>query len=124
MLLLRCVLVFFEDILVYSVDISKHEKHLEMVFTVLRDNQLFANRKKCVIEHSQIQYLRHQISKKKVDVDEERIKIMVNWHQLKDVTGLKGFLRLTGYYGRFIKGNQYIAAPLTKLLQKNSFKWS
>ena len=50
----RCVLVFVDDILVYSTDLSEHEKHLGMVFAVMRDNQLFANKKKCVIAHSQI----------------------------------------------------------------------
>ncbi|KAL0540077.1 hypothetical protein IC582_024306 [Cucumis melo] len=59
----RCVLVFFDDILVYSSDITEHERHLGMVFAILRDNQLYANRKKCVFAHSQIQYLSHIISK-------------------------------------------------------------
>ncbi|KAA0067146.1 ty3-gypsy retrotransposon protein [Cucumis melo var. makuwa] len=73
----RCVLVFFDDILVYSNDISEHEKHLGMVFAVLRDNQLYANKKKCVFAHSKIQYLGHQISKHGVEADEEKIKSMV-----------------------------------------------
>ncbi|KAL0546552.1 hypothetical protein IC582_016463 [Cucumis melo] len=55
----RCALVFFYDILVYSADITEHEKHLGMVFAVLRENRLFANKKKCVIAHSKIQYLGH-----------------------------------------------------------------
>ncbi|KAL0544393.1 hypothetical protein IC582_019508 [Cucumis melo] len=59
----RCVLVFFDDILVYNSDITEHEKHLGMVFAMLRDNRLYANHKKCVFAHSRIQYLGHQISK-------------------------------------------------------------
>ena len=119
----RCVLVFFDDILIYSADIDEHEKHLGMVFAVLRDNQLFANRKKCVIAHSKIQYLGHQISKRGVEADEEKIKSMTKWQQPKDVTSLRGFLGLTGYCRRFVKGYGEIAAPLSKLLQKNSFQW-
>ncbi|KAL4035489.1 hypothetical protein IC575_004182 [Cucumis melo] len=66
----RCVLVFFDDILVYSSDITEHEKHLGMVFATLRDNQLYANRKKCVFAHSQIHYLGHVISKHGVEAIE------------------------------------------------------
>ena len=109
----RCVLVFFDDILVYSNDISEHEKHLGMVFAVLRDNQLYANKKKCVFAHSKIQYLGHQISKHGVEADEEKIKSMVSWPRPSDVSELRGFLGLTGYYRRFVKGYSDIAMPLT-----------
>ncbi|TYK14439.1 uncharacterized protein E5676_scaffold186G00980 [Cucumis melo var. makuwa] len=119
----RCVLVFSYDILVYSNDISEHEKHLGMVFALLRDNQLYANQKKCVFAHSKIQYLGHHISKKGVEADEEKIKSMVSWPRPSDVSELRGFLGLTGYYRRFVKGYSDIATPLTKLLQKNAFKW-
>ena len=95
------VLVFFYDILVYNADIDEHVKHLGMVFAVLRDNQLFAN-KKCVIAHSQIQYLGHLISKRGVEADEEEIKSMINWSQPNDIIGLRGFLGLISYYRRFV----------------------
>ncbi|KAL0548677.1 hypothetical protein IC582_013140 [Cucumis melo] len=120
----RCVLVFFDDILVYSSDITEHEKHLGMVFVVQRDNQLYANHKKCVFAHSRIQYLGHQISKAGMEADDDKIRSMVNWPRPSDVTELRGFLGLTGYYRRFVKGYSNIATPLTKLFQKNAFKWN
>lgn len=120
----HCVLVFFDDILVYSADIDEHAKHLGMVFDVLKDNQLFANKKKCVIAHSQIQYMGHLISKKGVEADEEKIKNMINWPIPKDVSSLRRFLGLTRYYRRFVKSYGEICALLTKLLQKNGFNWN
>ena len=82
---------------VYSADITEHEKHLGMVFAVLRDNQLFPNKRKRVIAYSQIQYLGHQIFKKGVEADKEKTRSMVNWPQHRDVTWQRGFLGLTGY---------------------------
>ena len=81
----------------------EHAKHLGMVFNVLKDNQLFAN-KKCVITHSQIQYLGHMISKRGVEADEDKIKSMINWLPPTNVSRLRDFLGLTGYYRRFVKG--------------------
>ncbi|TYK23012.1 Transposon Tf2-6 polyprotein [Cucumis melo var. makuwa] len=94
----RFVLVFFDDVLIYSKDIMEHEKHLGEVFNVMKDNRLFANEKKCVIGHSRVNYLGHWISKKGVEVDGEKVKTMVNWPQPTNVSELRGFLGLTGYY--------------------------
>ena len=116
------VLLFSDDILVYSTDIIEHERQLAVVFSILRDNKLFANEKKCVIGHSQIQYLGHWISSKGVEASGEKVKAMVNWPQPKDISELRGFLHLMGYYRRFVKVYGDIATFLTKLLQKNGFR--
>lgn len=91
------ILVFFDDILVYSEDISTHETHLAVVFNVLRENKLFANRKRCIFSQSRIQYLGHWVSKEGVEADGEKIKAMLQWPTLKNVTKLCSFLGLTGY---------------------------
>lgn len=70
----------FYDILFYSTNIAKYERHL-MVFSILRDNNLFANKKECVIGHSRIQYLRHWISSEGVKANGEKVKVMVNSSQ-------------------------------------------
>ncbi|TYK02192.1 peroxidase 64 [Cucumis melo var. makuwa] len=115
------VLAFVDDILVYSTDIIEHEKHLKVVYNILRDNKLF-NEKICVIGHFRVQYFGHWIFSKGIEVG-EKVTAMVNWPQPRDVSELRGFLGLTRYYQRFVKAYGNIAAPLTKLLQKNGFKW-
>lgn len=120
----RFILVFFDDILVYSEDISTHETHLAVVFNVLRENKLFANRKKCIFSQSRIQYLGHCVSKEGVEADGEKIKAMLQWPTPKNVTKLCSFLGLTGYYRRFVLNYGILAASLTKLLHKDAFQWS
>ncbi|KAA0047919.1 hypothetical protein IC582_025973 [Cucumis melo] len=117
------VLAFVDDILVYSTDIIEHEKHLKVVYNILRDNKLFTNEKICVIGHFRVQYFGHWIFSKGIEVDGEKVTAMVNWPQPRDVSELRGFLGLSRYYQRFVKAYGNIAAPLTKLLQKNGFKW-
>lgn len=99
-----CIGVFYLHILVYRTDITEHERHLRVMFNILKDNKLFANRKKCVIGHSRIPYLGHWISSKGVEADGEKIKAMVNWPQPKDVSTLQRFIGLTRCYRRFVKG--------------------
>ncbi|KAL0546346.1 hypothetical protein IC582_016254 [Cucumis melo] len=75
-----------------------------MVFSIVSDSMLFANREKCVIAHSRIQYLGHWISVKGVEADGDKVQVTLNWPQPKDVTGLRGFLGLRDYYRRFVNG--------------------
>ena len=82
-----------------------------MVCAIPKDYQLFANRMKCVIGRSRIQYLDHWISCQGVEVDGEKIQTMVNWPQPKVVSGFKGFLGLTNYYRRFLKGVGILRTP-------------
>lgn len=118
------MLVFFDDILVYSTELDSHKKHLNMVFNVLSDNQLFANQKKCVFGQSRVHYLGHWVSAEGMQTNGSKVQVMVEWPTPRNVTQLRGFLGLTGYYRRFVKDYGIIVSPLTQLLQKNAFVWS
>ncbi|GJS10929.1 putative mitochondrial protein [Tanacetum coccineum] len=118
------VLVFFDDILVYSESMEAHLIHLATVLQKMRTNTLFAKRSKCVFAVDQVEYLGHIISAKGVATDPSKIEAMKNWPVPRNIKELRGFLGLTGYCIRFIKGFATINQPLSKLLKKNAFQWS
>jgi len=120
----KFVLVFFDDILIYSPTLEDHMEHMRKVFQILAQNQLYANKKKCEFARERLGYLGHVISQEGVEVDEAKIKSIKEWPAPKNVTELRGFLGLSGYYRKFIKGYGNIASPLTDLLRKNQFEWT
>ncbi|GJW73776.1 putative mitochondrial protein [Tanacetum coccineum] len=120
----KFVLVFFDDILVYSRDMTEHAKHLELVLKTMQSQQLYAKMSKCVFGATQVEYLGHVISGIGVSTDPSKVKAMQEWPVPMNIKKLRGFLGLTGYYRRFIKDYAAISRPLTALLKKNSFEWS
>ncbi|XP_074346537.1 uncharacterized protein LOC141685327 [Apium graveolens] len=120
----KFVLVFFDDILVYSPSIQEHIIHLQQVFDVLRNQQLFVKKSKCAIAQPQIEYLGHLISYEGVSTDQSKIAAMINWPRPKSIKGLRGFLGLTGYYRRFVQHYGLVSKPLTQLLKKGNFHWT
>ncbi|KAL4030371.1 hypothetical protein IC575_008607 [Cucumis melo] len=120
----KFILVFFDDILVYSKDVESHLEHLTIVFTLLREYSLFANWKKCHFGRERIEYLGHWVSSNRVEADREKIRAMLEWPIPRNIKELRGFLGLTGYYHRFVANYGTLAAPLTRLAKKNSFHWT
>jgi hypothetical protein len=121
----KFVIVFLDDILVYSKSEEEHEHHLKMVLQVLRENQLYAKLSKCSFYQKQIHYLGHFISKDGIVMDPEKIGSIIEWSVLKNVTEFRSFMGLSGHYRRFIAGFSRIAHPITSLQRKEKkFQWT
>lgn len=112
----KYVLIFFDDILVYSHSHDDHREHLKSVLRILKKNRLFAKRPKCKFGCLRVDYLGHVITKNGISVDPKKIQAMNQWLLLKNARSLRGFLGLTGYYRKFIKAYGSIAAPLNHML--------
>ncbi|PWA58030.1 hypothetical protein CTI12_AA406450 [Artemisia annua] len=117
------VIVFFDDILVYSTNLSSHLEHLECVFQRLQKHQFYVKRSKCVFGAGELEYLGHIISARGVQMDPKKVLLVREWPVPKNQRQVRGFLGLAGYYRRFIRGYASIAAPLTDLLKHEGFKW-
>lgn len=121
----RFVLVFLDDILIYSKIQKEHEEHLRLVLQCLRDNQLYANLAKCEFFQSEIQYLGHIISGEGISVDPAKIQAIVDWPTPTTVSEIRSFMGLAGYYRRFIQNFSRIAHPITSLQRKGKkFLWT
>eukprot|EP00253_Pinus_taeda_P012699 PITA_12699 len=121
----KFVLIFIDDILIYSRSKEEHEKHLRMVLQTLREHQLYAKLSKCDFYKEEIQYLGHVISKDGIAVDPEKIKTILDWPVPKDVADIRSFMGLAGYYRRFVEGFSRVAYPITSLQKKGrTFRWS
>ncbi|KAL0543603.1 hypothetical protein IC582_018703 [Cucumis melo] len=119
------VIVFIDDILIYSKTEAEHEEHLRMVLQTLRDNKLYAKFSKCEFWLKQVSFLGHVVSKDGVSVDPAKIEAITGWTRPSTVSEVRSFLGLAGYYRRFVENFSRIATPLTQLTRKGApFVWS
>ena len=118
------VVVFIDDILVYSKDAHEHEQHSRIVLQILREKQLFAKLRKCDFWLKEVSFIGHIVFAEGIRVNPAKIEAAVSYKLPQNVTEVRSFLGLAGYYRRFVKGFSVITSLLTKLLRKRvKFEW-
>ncbi|GJV89787.1 putative reverse transcriptase domain-containing protein [Tanacetum coccineum] len=121
----KFVIVFIDDILIYSKNKQEHAEHLKLILELLKKEQLYAKFSKCEFWIPKVQFLGHVIDSQGIHVDPAKIESVKDWASPKSATEIRQFLGLAGYYRRFIEGFSKIAKPMTKLTQKKiKFDWS
>nr|XP_027124219.1 uncharacterized protein LOC113740905 [Coffea arabica] len=119
------VVVFIDDILIYSKTREEHAKHLEVVLQTLREHKLYAKFSKCEFWLTEISFLGHRVSEDGIAVDPAKVEAVMNWKQPETPTEVRSFLGLAGYYRRFIQDFSKIAGPMTELTKKGAkFVWT
>ena len=112
------VIVFIDDILVYSKSVDEHALHLQIILQTLKDRQLYAKFSKCEFWLNEVMFLGHVVLGDGIFVDPRKVEAIVNWEQPKNVSEIRSFLGLAGYYRRFVEHFSLIAALLTRLTRK------
>jgi hypothetical protein len=121
----KFVVVFIDDILIYSKNEREHDEHLRIVLQHLRDHKLYAKFSKCEFLLDSVKFLEHTISKEGIFVDPSKVQEVMDWKPPKSVHQIRSFLGLAGYYHRFILDFSRIAKHMTELLKKGvKFVWS
>jgi hypothetical protein len=121
----KFVVVFINDILIYSKSEEEHERHLRIILQWLQDHQLYAKFSKCAFWLKEVPFLGYIISAEGIAVDPSKVQEVFDWKSPRSVTHIHSFLGLVGYYRRFILNFSKIAKLMTKLLEKEAkFKWS
>ena len=119
------VIVFIDDILVYSHSMMEHAEHLRIVLNQMKDKELYAKFKKCEFWLEKVAFLGHVVSKDGISVDPSKVEAVSNWARPTTGTEVRSFLGLAGYYRKFVEGFSKIASPLTNLTRKNvKFQWT
>jgi hypothetical protein len=120
----KFVVVFIDNILIYSKSEEEHAQHLWVILQRLRDHQIYAKFSKCAFWLKKVLFLGHDISVEGIAVDPSKVQEVLDWKSPKSVQ-IRSFLGLAGYYRRFIPNFSKIVKPMTQLLEKEAkFKWS
>jgi hypothetical protein len=121
----RFVVVFIDNILIYSETAEEHEEHLRIVLERLRQQNLYAKFSKCEFWMEKVAFLGHVLSAEGITVDPSKVDSVTKWEQPLNVTDVRSFLGMAGYYRRFIENFSKIAKPMIEFLKnKTKFEWS
>ena len=115
----KFVVVYLDDVVIYSNTLKEHVEHSREVFKILRQNELYVKKEKCSFAKEEVSFLGHYIKDSKLMMDGSKVKAIQEWDPPTKVPQLRSFLGLVNYYWQFIKGYSTRATPLTDLLKKN-----
>ena len=114
----KFVIVFIDDILIYSRNQEEHEEHLRLTLQILKEHQLYAKFSKFEFWLSKVHFVGHVVSAEGISVDSAKIEAVIDWKALRSVTEVRSFHCLVGYYKTFVEEFSKIAAPLTTPTRK------
>jgi hypothetical protein len=114
----KFVVVFIDDILIFSKNEEEHDEHLRLVLQKLRENQLYAKLNKCEFWLKEVSFLGHIISEGGIFIDPSKVNVVLSWNTPQNDLDIRSFLGLAGYYRRFIEGFSKISMLLIELLEK------
>jgi hypothetical protein len=121
----KFVVVFINDILIFSKNEEEHDEHLRLVLQKLKENQLYAKLKKCEFWLKEVSFLGHIISEGGISVDPSKVKDVLSWNTPQNVSNIRSFLGMAEYYRRLIDGFSKISKPMKELLAKgNTIEWT
>ncbi|GJS71411.1 putative CCCH-type zinc finger family protein [Tanacetum coccineum] len=120
----RCVVVYFDDILVFSKTLELHLHHLRQIFTVLRDQKLYANKTKCHFLSQEVLFLGYLVSGNGIRMDHTKVEAITTWPTPTSLHDIRSFHGLASFYRRFIRNFSTLVAPITDCLKGSKFVWS
>ena len=120
----RFVVVYFDDILIYSKNEYEHFDHVRQVLEVLKENELYVNLKKCVFLQKRLLFLGFVITSEGIHVDDSKVAAIRDWPTPKTITEVRSFHGLATFYRRFVKNFSTIMAPIIECLKKGKFQWN
>ena len=118
------VVVYFDDILIYSKNSMEHLEHLRQLFSILGEQRLFVNLNKCDFYVDRIIFLGYVVTKDGIEMDRSKIEAITNWPTPSSIHDVRSFHGLVCFYSRFIRGFSSIMAPITECLKGDKFKWT